>query len=362
MAGEIICWVGDGSTPTSDERAKGVVRALDADNPDVFVFGGDIYPDGTATDLVNFDQIYGSTAPGASDPGADMRSVMYHTIGNHEYVTFDANDDPNNTNDWWIANQASTAMGAPDLTKTDPLAAYTGLSSADAQVLAAAQWSHLKYVDIGVWRLLFLDCGVAGAVEGRFPTAGNYYDAVAALITATERRRLIIFTHFPRYSACTSHGDRTNMSALWTLAADNALAMFGGHDHCVQRQQPRNSSGTVVAQKSGCVQFVSGNGGTSLNTLNAGYTPAIAFGEDTTWGYYRITLTNTTEAEFEYVSLGTSPATGSPTVTDSVTLFVEDGPSEIVGTVAGAGTTSGVLTVPPVISLSPASIVWDWRA
>jgi hypothetical protein len=342
MAGEIICWVGDGSTPTSDERAKGVVRAIDAAaGPDVFVYGGDVYTDGTSTDYTNFNQIYGSTAPGASPAGADLRSTMYHTIGNHEYHTTNATTKKvDETDTYWTTHTATTLMGSPDNTKTDPNAAYSGLTATVAQQTAAAQWAHLKHRDVGGWRLLMIDAGRAGTDEGIFPTSGDYYDAVASLVNATSQRKLIVFCHFPRWSAGSSHGDRSPMNTLWALIAPKALALLGGHDHCVNRHQPRDASGTVVAQQSGCVQFVAGNGGTSLNTNTGGYTPTIDYGNDTTWGYMRITLA-ANSATFEYVSLGTDPANGSPSTLDTATLQadVPSGPqwSTRTGGVVAAG-------------------------
>jgi hypothetical protein len=318
VAGEKIIWVGDGSTPSSHARAKSVINA--AGTHDYFVYGGDIYTDGTTSDVTNFDNIYGQAAPSQSPAGVDERSKMIGlAVGNHEYHTVNATTlKVDNTDSWLNTHAATTIMGAPDNTKVDPNAVYSGLSSALAQQTAAAQWAHLKYIDVNGWRLLTIDAGRSGSDEGIFPTAGDYRDAVAALVNATSQRRLIVFCHFPRWSAGSSHGDRSAMGPLWQLIAPKALAMVGGHDHVYNRHQSRNTSGTVVAQQSGCVQFVCGCSGTSLNTNDAGYTPALAAGS-VNFGLLRITLTDTDNVLFEYVHRG-SDALQSPVTADSVTL------------------------------------------
>ncbi len=358
MAGEVICWVGDGSTPSSSARAKAVIRDIGS-TPNIFVFGGDVYQSGTALEYVNFNEIYGSTAPSQTPAGVDMRAKMYHTPGNHEYVTYNATTlRADETDTYWTTHAATTLMGAPSTSLTDPNAAYSGMSSADAQKTAAAQWSHFRYQDVGVWRLMYIDAAIAGAVEGLFPTAGDYYDTVANLVNEVEQRRLIVFTHFPRWSAGSSHGDRSGMGPLWSLIAPKAMALVGGHDHCYQRHQPRNAAGSVVTQKNGCVQIVSGNGGTSLNTNDTGYTPALLYGDDTKWGYLKITLIDDDSASFSYVSVQTTTPFTAVTE-DTATLDVADPavPPEILSTTipdlkqhtngsTGSGTTSVPLTLP----------------
>lgn len=339
MSGEIIVWVGDGSTNSSQGRARSVINATPSSGVTYFVYGGDIYQDGLASELTNFDSIYGSTGPANS--GQDMRAKMIgHAVGNHEYHTVDANSKVNNTNDWWNTHSGVTIMGAPDSSKTDALAVYSGLSSGVAQATAAAQWEHLKYLDVGGWRLLVIDAGRAGTDEGIFPTSGDYYDAVAALVNAMSNRKLIVFCHFPRWSAGSSHGDRSPMNTLWALVAPKALALIGGHDHTFQRHQSRNAAGSAVAQQSGCVQFVVGCSGTSLNTNSGAYSPALDFSNDTDFGSLKITLNSATAATFDLISRG-SDALQTPTVVDTSTLLTED-------------------ATPGTIGVNPSSLEFEW--
>jgi hypothetical protein len=327
MAGEKIVWVGDGSTNSSQGRARSVINATPASSINYFVYGGDIYTDGTALEVANFDSIYGSTA--VANSSQDMRAKMFgHAVGNHEYHTVDASGKVLYTNDWWATHASTTIMGAPSSSLVDPNAVYTGLSGTTATNTAAAQWEHLRYLDVGPWRLLVIDAGRSTTDEGIFPTSGDYYDAVEALVNGSSLRRLIVFCHFPRFSAGSSHGDRSPMNPLWSLIAPKALAFIGGHDHVYNRHQPRNAAGSVVAQQSGCVQFVVGNSGTSLNTNNAGYTPALDYGDDANYGLLRITLTDSTQALFEYIHRGTN-ALGAATTADSVTLLSEAGPAQV---------------------------------
>lgn len=334
MAGEVIVYLSDGNTPTLETRARSIARAVPAH--DVFVYGGDVYNSGNASDWTGFDNAYGDTALSVTPNGQDLLDGAYETPGNHEYHTVNATSlRPTDTDNYWTTKtQAGWAL---DTTKADPNAVYSTpafsgvpLTSAQSQKVAAAQWSHLNYKDIAGYRLLFIDGGydlnLGGDDEGTFPTSGDYYDAVAALVNGASWRRLIVFCHFPRYSAGSIHGDTwgVNMASLWTLIAPKAMLLVSGHDHQYQRHQPRDATGSAVAdQRDGCVGIVCGNGGAALASLAGGYTPALNASDATRFGFYKITLTDAYSVQGEFVHLGTD-GLQTPTSTDVTTFQVAD--------------------------------------
>lgn len=87
----------------------------------------------------------------------------------------------------------------------------------------------------------------------------------------------IAFFHRPRYSAG-RHGDQPDMDPVWRVLAGRATLVLAGHDHDIQRMQPRQ----------GITELVVGSGGHSHYALH-GY-PRLAFGDDRHYGALRLHL------------------------------------------------------------------------
>src|SRR5262245_46774038 len=70
-----VVWaVGDGADGTT--AARGLARRIAADHPDRFLYLGDVYPSGTASDFArNYGPVYGDLAP-----------ITEPTPGNHEWA------------------------------------------------------------------------------------------------------------------------------------------------------------------------------------------------------------------------------------------------------------------------------------
>jgi hypothetical protein len=74
------------------------------------------------------------------------------------------------------------------------------------------------------------------------------------------------------------HGDQKDVQPFWDALRGRATIVLNGHDHDMQRFDPRD----------GITQFVSGAGGHGLYQL--GDDPALAFGNDTDFGALRLKL------------------------------------------------------------------------
>jgi hypothetical protein len=124
------------------------------------------------------------------------------------------------------------------------------------------------------------------------------------------------------------------MTALWQLIAPKAAAFIVGHNHCYERQNPRNAAGTVVSQSQGCVPITNGAGGRSLNAFGTGYSPAGAINVEnaTLFGFLKLALT-ASSCVIEFWSCGTD-GLQTPSVFDTVTLLANN---VHTATVSGGG-------------------------
>jgi hypothetical protein len=99
-----------------------------------------------------------------------------------------------------------------------------------------------------------------------------------SLIRAREGDCRIAFWHRPRFSAG-PHGDNRDMDPYWRALQDHARIVVSGHDHDMQRFEPR---GTLT-------QLISGAGGYSHYRVDE-RRPGLAFADAVHWGALRIEL------------------------------------------------------------------------
>jgi hypothetical protein len=89
----------------------------------------------------------------------------------------------------------------------------------------------------------------------------------------------VVFTHRPRFSAGTRHGDYEDMEPVWDLLRGRARVLLGADDHDMQRLKPMD----------GVVQFVSGAGGRELYPVDV-TDGRLAFAADDRFGALRLEL------------------------------------------------------------------------
>jgi hypothetical protein len=198
-----VVWaVGDGANGSA--VARRLAARIAADRPARFLYLGDVYPSGTASDFTrNYAPVYGRLA-----------RLTEPTPGNHEWGARRVGYFP-----YW-----RRAKGRPQ-----------------------PQWYRFR---LAGWEILSLN---SQAPHGRrSPQLGFLRRALRSAGTCR-----IAFWHRPRFSAGRVHGDAPDMAPLWNTLRGRARLVLSGHEHDMQRFKPRD----------GLTEYVSGAGGAGLYGL-----------------------------------------------------------------------------------------------
>jgi acid phosphatase type 7 len=216
--------VGDGADGSQDSRR--LARLIAQDEPQAFVYLGDVYPEGTAADFrANYDTVYGR-----------LRSVTLPTPGNHDWPNHDDGYDP-----YW------------------------------ARVTGGDDPPHHYSTSIAGWRILSLN-----SEESIDPGSAQVRWLARQVADGGSCR--IAFWHRPRYSAGT-HGDQPDVESLWRLVAGRAALVLNGHDHDLQE----------LERHQGTVELVVGAGGLDQYPVDAS-DPRLAWSSDRVDGALRVRL------------------------------------------------------------------------
>jgi Calcineurin-like phosphoesterase len=200
----VTVWaVGDGAD--SGTRDDAVTAMIASRNPDTFLYLGDVYESGTASEFANY-----------YDPGfGRLKSITRPTPGNHEWPNRSSGYDP-----YW----------------------GPGFSN-----------PHYYGFDLGGWHLVSLNSEEPHG-EGSAELAWLRGDLAGRSGNCT-----IAYWHRPRYSAGSGHGDGPDMDPVWQALAGHAAIVLAGHDHDYQRLKPID----------GITSWVVGTGGHSLYSVRA---------------------------------------------------------------------------------------------
>jgi len=199
-ANRAIVWaVGDGAD--GSPIARKLARLIAADQPDRFLYLGDVYPSGTATDFRRrYAPVYGRLA-----------EITSPTTGNHEWVNRRTGYQP-----YW---RGVTGRPQPYWYSL-PLAGWQliSLSSEAPHQATSAQlrWLRARLEQPGTCRLAFW--------------------------------------HRPRFSAGSVHGDSPDVAPFWRALKGRARLVVNGHDHLLLRYRKR----------AGLTEYVAGAGGAVL--------------------------------------------------------------------------------------------------
>jgi hypothetical protein len=206
-----VVWaLGDAATPTrAARRMAAMVRRA---RPDLFLYLGDVYENGTAQEFSShYDPLFGSLA-GRTMP----------TPGNHEW--------PNRATGYFPYWAQKKGHRQPPWTKRT----------------------------IAGWQILDLN-SQAPHSDGSPQTA--WLDRVLANGTGTCR---IAFWHRPRYSRA-GYSDAPDLDPLWRRLIGHARVVLSGHDHNLQRHRPIQ----------GLVEYVVGAAGRGRYPLRQGDPTAV---------------------------------------------------------------------------------------
>jgi hypothetical protein len=234
-AGEpTVVWAVGDAYPT--DAGRRLARAIRRDDPDRFIYLGDVYDRGTRAEFRrNYEPLYGT-----------LGAVTAPTPGNHEWANRATGYFP-----YWRAKLGRR------------LASWYGFELAGWEVLSLnSQADHGR----GSKQLRWLDRRLA----------------------ATPGDCRIAFWHRPRHNAGRGHGDARDMAPIWDAVEGRAALVLNGHEHNSQRLRARG----------GTVQLIAGAGGASTYRLNR-RDRRLAWGNDRELAAVRIELTPG-RARFEF--------------------------------------------------------------
>lgn len=216
--------VGDGADGGTSART--VARSIARERVDRLLYLGDVYEHGTAEEFASnyattFGRLDGRTAP---------------TLGNH-----DSEEAPEGYYPYW-----TNVYGR-----------------------RAASFYSFR---LGGWQLLSLNS------EIDHDPGSAQLDWLEARLSAPGTCRLA-FWHRPRYSAGTIHGDQPDVAPFWRVLRGHATLVVNGHEHDMQRFEPRD----------GMTELVSGAGGHDHYPLDRSRS-GLAYGDDADYGALRLRL------------------------------------------------------------------------
>jgi chitodextrinase len=206
----VLAATGDGASGRPDAQA--VTDLISSWSPNMFLYLGDVYERGTATEFSNWygtpDRFFGR-----------FRGITNPTVGNHEYLT-------------------SNAAGYFDYWDNVP---------------------HYFSLNVAGWHIVSLDS--TGTFAQTTPGSPQY-QWLDQDITSSSAACTVVYFHHPRWSVgqTADAGDAARMADLWSLFAQRGVDLvLTGHDHNYQRWQPLDGAGKV--NSSAPTEIVVGSGG-----------------------------------------------------------------------------------------------------
>jgi hypothetical protein len=281
----ILAATGDGAS--GEPNADAVTNLIAGWNPNMFLYLGDVYNDGTATEFHNW---YGT----GSNHYSRFNSITNPTIGNHEY-------------------QGLQAPGYFDYWDNIP---------------------HYYSFNAAGWHFINLDT----TSQYNQTTPGTaQYEWLLQDLAANTAACTIAYFHHPVYNVG-AEGESLRMYGLWPLLADHGVDLvLTGHDHDYQRWYALNGQGEL--DLNGTTEFVVGTGGHGIqdfiktdSRLAIGFnTPPAAFGA------LKMEL-NQDGAAFQFVNIqgsvldsGSIPCSGAP-----VDLTAPSTPTNLTANTSGS--------------------------
>jgi Calcineurin-like phosphoesterase len=196
-----VVWaVGDGADGSA--VAGRMARRIAADDPDRFLYLGDVYPSGTAGDFArNYESTYGPLAP-----------ITEPTPGNHDWGNRSTGYFP-----YWLRKRGR------------PLRSWYAFEA-------------------GGWEILDLNS------EAPHGPGSPQLRWLQRQLTEPGTCRLA-FWHRPRFSAGVVHGDASDVAPFWQELSGHARLVVNGHEHDLQRQRRRAGLTEYVVGAGGAVRY-----------------------------------------------------------------------------------------------------------
>ena len=274
----VLAVTGDGAG--GETTATAVVNLMAGWNPDMFLYLGDVYEDGTLTEFRNW---YGTGGTFFDR----FRAKTLPIIGNHEY---DGGQAPGYFNYW------------------DNI-------------------PHYYSVDVNGWHFVAID---STSQYGKTEPGDPQYEWFKADLEQNRSPCTVVFAHHPLYTIGAEE-PAARLQDMWRLMREHRVTAFlTGHDHNYQRWTPMDAAGDP--DPDGVTEFVVGTGGHSSKAVVTSDPRVVA--KHKSYGALRMDLYGD-HANFQY-------ATSSGAVIDAQTLSCKghDGlapaaPSSLTSTVTG---------------------------
>lgn len=194
QAQSVVWAVGDGADDSDEARVMASV--IIGDQPDRFLYLGDVYPEGTAEDFaVGYEPIYGP-----------LKAITWPTPGNHEWINRRTGYYP-----YW----------RPRVTKP------------------------YYRVKIAGWEVFSLNS------ETRTDKRSPQVKWLKKQLDRTTGTCRLAFWHRPRYSPGTNHGDDPDMAGLWNALKRRTRLVLNAHDHIMARLKRRDGISAYIAGTGG---------------------------------------------------------------------------------------------------------------
>ncbi|GAB3355425.1 hypothetical protein GCM10027452_23020 [Micromonospora halotolerans] len=281
----VVAAVGDGAG--GETNAVNVTNSLVGWDPDLFLYLGDVYEDGTLTEFKNW---YG----GADAFFGRLRGVTTPVVGNHE---------------------------------------YTG-NRADGYFHFWDNIPHYYSYDVNGWHFVAID---STSNYNRVAPGTPQYEWLAADLAANRSPCTMVFWHHPLFSIG-SEDPAPRMQAMWDLmAAHHVTLLLSAHDHNYQRWTPMGAGGAPAAD--GIVELVVGGGGHSSQGFLS--SDARVVKTNKSYGAIRMELFGN-RADLRYHAAGA----GGTTLVDSSTVSCKG--ADGISPAAPTGLTANPTSIPSV--------------
>jgi hypothetical protein len=251
----ILSATGDGAS--GEPNADSVTDLIDSWDPNMLLYLGDVYNDGTATEFHNW---YGT----GGDRYSRFNAITNPTVGNHEYFN--------------VGGGVYDAPGYFDYWNNVP---------------------HYYSFDAAGWHVISLDS--TSQFNQTLPGTAQY-NWLQEDLSNNNAACTIAYFHHPLFNVG-PEGEATRMSDIWALLAQYGVdIVMTGHDHNYQRWHPLNGQG--MQDPNGMTEFVIGTGGHGIQDF-VRPDPDLVVGFDTSpsaFGALRMEL-NPAGAAFQYINL-----------------------------------------------------------
>ncbi|MGB0388661.1 MAG: DUF7594 domain-containing protein [Ardenticatenaceae bacterium] len=250
-AGDPLLLIATGDGAAGRTQGADVTNDIVALDPDMFLYLGDVYEDGTYTEFFNW---YGTSERFFGR----FRDITNPILGNHE----EHNNEAPGYEFYWD--------NVPDF--------YS--------------------FDRGGWHMIALNSN-SGFDE--FEPGTAQYDWLEDDLAANDAACTLVFFHHPVYSVG-PQGDTERLDEIWALMAQAEVdVVLAGHDHSYQRWHPLDENGNRDSE--GITQFVAGAGGHGVQGFDRNDS-RLAEGADSRSGLGSLVMElHPDRMSFEYVNI-----------------------------------------------------------